>query len=197
METYTATDDEDDKAGKALIWTLMEGDDALDFKISSAGVLTFAETPNYEAAADTDGNNTYQVTVKATDSSGGDDASATVEVTVNVTNVDEDGTLTLSSRQPVDGIELETELTDIDGTTSDTTWKWEKSTRPDVGLDRHRRGHGGHVHPGTYRRGQLSAGHGDLHRSPGFRQVRDGRLGQEGVGEAEHEQRSRVQERRR
>ena len=138
VETYTATDDEDDKARTAITWTL-EGGGAADFKISSAGVLTFAETPNYEAAADDNEDNTYEVTVVATDSSYDAAASATngkdtVEVTVNVTNVDEDGTLTLSSRQPVDGIELETELTDIDSietSLSDLTiqtWKWEKST---------------------------------------------------------------------
>ena len=57
-----------------------------------------------------------------------------MEVTVNVTNVDEDGTLTLLNRQPVDGVELLTELTDIDrieDALSDLdiqTWKWEKST---------------------------------------------------------------------
>ena len=51
VETYTATDDEDDKARTAITWSL-DGTDAGDFKISSAGVLTFAETPNYEAPAD-------------------------------------------------------------------------------------------------------------------------------------------------
>ena len=126
VATYTAEDPE----GTTITWTL-EGDDALDFKISSAGVLTFAETPNYEAAADAGGNNVYNIMIIATDSS---NATDTEDVTVEVTNVDEDGTLTLSSRQPVDGIELETELTDIDSIESDRTdltdetWKWEKST---------------------------------------------------------------------
>ena len=138
VETYTAEDDEDDKAGKSITWTL-EGDDEADFKISLAGVLTFAETPNYEAAVDGDNDNMYQVTVVATDSSYDAEVSTTagkdtVEVTVEVTNVDEDGTLTLLNRQPVDGIELLTELTDIDSrepNLSDLTgqtWKWEKST---------------------------------------------------------------------
>ena len=130
VETYTATDDEDDKARKAITWTL-EGDaDDADFMISPAGVLTFAETPNYEASTGggpSGTSSTYSVTVTATDSSGATD---TVVVTVEVTNVDEDGTLTLSNRQPLDGVELDTELTDIDGATSTPTptWKWEKST---------------------------------------------------------------------
>ena len=50
-------------------------------------------------------------------------------VTVTVTNVDEAGTLTLSTLQPVDGIELTAVLTDIDGATlPDVTWKWAKSS---------------------------------------------------------------------
>ena len=107
VETYPATDDEDDKARKAITWTL-SGTDAGGFEISAAGVLTFAETPNYEDAADNNTDNIYQVTVVATDSSNTMDE---LEVTVNVTNEDEDGTLTLSNRQPVDGIELTAELT--------------------------------------------------------------------------------------
>ena len=33
VETYTATDDEDDKAGTAITWSLLDGTDAADFKI--------------------------------------------------------------------------------------------------------------------------------------------------------------------
>ena len=50
-------------------------------------------------------------------------------VTVTVTNADEAGTLTLSTLQPVDGIELTTTLTDIDGAVTDVTYKWAKSSR--------------------------------------------------------------------
>ena len=50
------------------------------------------------------------------------------QVTVNVTNVDEAETLTLSTLQPVDGIVVTATLTDIDGTPSDTKWKWAKSS---------------------------------------------------------------------
>ena len=198
VETYTATDDEDDKARTTVTWSL-EGSDASDFEISSAGVLTFKETPNYEAAADDDTDNAYQVTVKATDSS---DVSDTVEVTVNVTNVDEDGTLTLLNRQPVDGVELLTELTDIDSIMpglSDLTiqtWKWEKSTSRTSGWTVIEGAAAEMYTPvpadvGSYLRATV-----DLHRPRGIRQVRDRRLGQEGAGDAEHEHRSRVQERR-
>ena len=45
----------------------LEGDDAGDFRISSAGVLTFKDRPNYESPADADTDNIYMVTVKAND----------------------------------------------------------------------------------------------------------------------------------
>ena len=52
------------------------------------------------------------------------------DVTVTVTNVDEAGTLTLSTLQPVDGIDcLLLRDPDIDGTvTASPTWKWAKSS---------------------------------------------------------------------
>ena len=65
-------------------WSL-EGDDAGDFRISSAGVLTFRTTPNYETPADADTDNVYMVTVKANDGTN----TATKAVTVTVTDVDE------------------------------------------------------------------------------------------------------------
>ena len=52
------------------------------------------------------------ITVVATDS---DDDMDDMAVTVTVTNVDEAGTLTLSTLQPVDGIDVTATLTDIDG----------------------------------------------------------------------------------
>ena len=128
VATYVAMDDEDDKAGTAIRWTL-EGNDDADFSITD-GVLRFKSAPNFEAAADQGENNEYNIMVVATDS---DDMTVNMDVTVTVTNVDEAGTLTLSTLQPVDGIVVTTTLTDIDvadGTpiTADVTWKWAKSS---------------------------------------------------------------------
>ena len=95
-----------------------------DFSITG-GVLRFKSAPNYEAPADAGEDNTYSIMVVVTDS---DDQTDEIAVTVTVTNVDEAGTLTLSTLQPVDGIQLATTLTDIDGTLSDTTWKWAKAS---------------------------------------------------------------------
>ena len=65
-------------------WTL-EGADSGDFRISSAGVLTFRTSPNYESPADADRDNVYMVTVKA--AAGGE--MDTITVTITVTDVDD------------------------------------------------------------------------------------------------------------
>ena len=64
-------------------WSL-EGDDAGDFRISTAGVLTFRTSPDYESPADADTDNVYMVTVNAND--GTNDAMKTVTVTVTDVN---------------------------------------------------------------------------------------------------------------
>ena len=71
--------------------------------------------------ADAGRNNVYNITVTATDSDGQTDRK---NVTVNVTNVQEEGTVTLSTLQPRVGIGVMATLTDLDGATTDVTWKW-------------------------------------------------------------------------
>ena len=121
VATFTAEDPEN--AG-AVKWTLT-GDDAEDFEIGeSSGVLTFAEVPNYEAAADNTMNNVYAVTVVATDA----DGMATEEmVTVTVTNKDEDGTVTLSAVAPYPGVDLTATHTDPDDQITSAEWQWSRS----------------------------------------------------------------------
>ena len=75
--TYTASDSD-------AAWSV-SGDDMDDFAISDGGELTFVASPNYEDPADTDGDNVYNVTVVATV----DEMTATRDVTVTVTNLDE------------------------------------------------------------------------------------------------------------
>ena len=128
VATFTATDPEE----KDITWSLATGGDAEDFKISN-GVLTFANQPNYEAPADADTNNTYTVTVVASAGADTDDAIRTVtrEVTVNVTNVDEPGSIMLSTLQPQVGVPVVATLSDSDTraadgstTTITPTWQW-------------------------------------------------------------------------
>ena len=79
-------------------WTL-EGDDEGDFRISSAGVLTFRSSLNYEAPADANTDNAYMVTLKASDGTHTD----THDVTVTVTDVDELGMLTGRAQRRLPG----------------------------------------------------------------------------------------------
>ena len=80
---------------------------------------------------------TYTVVVAVRDNKdrrGGYDTAVddTITVTVNVTNVDEDGTVTLSWGQPQIGTELEASLTDPDGGITGLTWKWESRPNKDL-----------------------------------------------------------------
>ena len=59
--TYSATDPD----GDSIVWTV-EGPDAGKFSIDMAGALKFNAPPDYESPGDADGNNFYEVTVKAT-----------------------------------------------------------------------------------------------------------------------------------
>ena len=71
--------------------------------------------------------NTYSVTVVATDATR---KASMKEVTVNVTNVDEPGTVKLTTLAPMAGIELGASVTDPDSAPADVTgavWQWAKS----------------------------------------------------------------------
>ena len=119
VEGYSATDpDEGDTVGLSLV-----GTDSGDFEEFGSGVLRFLATPDYEAPADSNRDNTYLVTVRATDGAN----VGTLDVTVNVTNVEEAGSISLSSLQPQAGTSLTATLTDPDGRISGVTWEWERS----------------------------------------------------------------------
>ena len=83
LYTYSATDPEDTRA--AVAWSL-SGDDRDFFEISERGLLTFTEPPDYDAEADLDRDNDYEVTVEATD---GNFHTAFLPITVTVTDVNE------------------------------------------------------------------------------------------------------------
>ncbi len=111
-------------------WTL-EGDDMGDFTVSPASgasvTLQFRNAPNYESAADANTDNVYMVTLNATDGTDTD----THEVMVTVTNVDEDGTVSLSSMEPLVGTALTASLSDPDGSVTGETWQWAKADAMD------------------------------------------------------------------
>ena len=128
VATYTATDPEDEAT---LTWSV-SGDDAALFSIDG-GELSFKSPPDFESKKDADKDNTYSVNVVVSDGPN----TAMKAVTVEVTNVDEDGMVTLSALQPESGTEFTASLSDPDSlddpaddvsTTEDTTWQWARSS---------------------------------------------------------------------
>ena len=84
------------------------------------------QAPNYESPGDSGANNVYAVTVKVTDSKSNSDEQ---EVTVKVTNVEEPGTIELSTLQPRVGFPVTATLTDPDNITAGSvSWQWYKGT---------------------------------------------------------------------
>ena len=108
-----ATDTDNDTLTYTLGWT-----DAASFDIdrSSGQLLT-------KAPLDRETKNSYSVTVTADDSSD----RRTIAITIVVFNVDEPGTVTLSSVQPQVGTALSATLDDPNYK-SDLTWSWERSS---------------------------------------------------------------------
>ena len=85
--TYRATDPERDE----FAWIQPGGVDGHLFDVSERGVLTFKEPPDFDIASDEDGDNDYQVTVRARDDQ---DNTGTFDVTVTVTDLNEGPTVT-------------------------------------------------------------------------------------------------------
>ena len=152
---FDSTDPED-----AVIEWNVRGVDAADFEISSTGVLTFKESPDFEnptdrARAEADlnndqdqsdpgeaavagDNNNYQITVSATEMRAGADAPlpakrTDIALTVIVENADDPGTLTLQWLQPEVDTAIMATLTDPDGDTTSPspTWTWYTSKAAD------------------------------------------------------------------
>ena len=121
VATYSASGPDAEMA----TWTL-EGDDAGQFSITN-GMLMFMTAPDYENPADADMDNMYMVTVTADDETYMD----TQDVTVTVTNVNEMGTVTLSTMRPQVGVELTAELMDLDGGVTGVEWQWASSDAMD------------------------------------------------------------------
>ena len=129
VATFTAEDPE----GESIVWSLAAGGDMEDFSIEN-GVLRFKSSPDYEDPADSDTNNVYVVTIEASD--GGQGTTATEEVTIEVTNVDEPGTVTLSTLQPQVGRDITATLDDPDSEIANTiTWQWYRGSSPITGAD--------------------------------------------------------------
>ena len=108
----------DPDTGDSPAYTL-GGTDATFFDIdASTGQL------QTQAALDYETKSGYTVTVTASDGA----LTATVDVTVTVTNVDEAGRVTLSTNQPPARAEITAALTDHDEGVTGDVWQWERSS---------------------------------------------------------------------
>ena len=115
--SYSAADPDRKPVNLSLV-----GDDASKFELSS-GMLRFKASPDFEARADSDRNNVYEATVRADDGT----MTGDLDATVTVINVNEDGSLVLSSDQPRVDVALNAELSDLDDVKS-TVWAWERAS---------------------------------------------------------------------
>ena len=108
-----ASDADDD----TLTYTLGGSDAALFAIDSGTGQIRVgdATTLDYETKT------SYSVDVSAADPYG---ATAMITLIITVTNMDEEGTVTLSTMEPQVGVELTATLDDPDGTVSGATWQW-------------------------------------------------------------------------
>ena len=111
----TATDPNDD----TLTYSLDVPSQATFNMVATTGQLRTKAALDYET-----GTHTYTVTVTATDPASLYD---TIEVTITVNNLDEAGTVTLSSLQPIKGTPLTATLDDPDDVSGSATWLWEGS----------------------------------------------------------------------
>ena len=119
LADYSARDEEG-----GVSWSLT-GTDRRDFAISADGVVTFAETPNYEAPEDSGGDNVYEFRVVATDvQSGSSRRNVGSDVTVTVGDVEEAGTLAVDNLNPSAGQTVTFRLTDPDGSIDTTNMTW-------------------------------------------------------------------------
>lgn len=71
-----------DAQGNAITYSISGGSDASAFTITSGGALSFITAPNYDLAADANGDNVYAVTLQASDGR----LSSTLPVSITVTN---------------------------------------------------------------------------------------------------------------
>ena len=153
LRVATLTASSRDKGQPKVYWSLDTEDtdypDDEHFHIDGNGVLSFRSSPDYEnprgAALVADGNNnTYKVIVVASDDAPGATGTASAvsgqmaakKVEITVTEVEENGVVTLSARQAQVTVEITATLTDddvqaADGTIvtgADLSWQWYKGS---------------------------------------------------------------------
>ena len=114
-DAITATDPD----GDVLTYSL-SGTDASSFLLDgSTGQITTKTLLDYETQSQ------YSVRVRVRDDQGGIDS---IDVSIDVSNVDEAGTVSLSLEQPEVGTPVAASLSDLDGSLSNISWQWARSS---------------------------------------------------------------------
>ena len=116
---------------ETIVWSLGGTDEALFAIDSATGGLTFKVSPDYESAGDDGADNGYAVTVIATDN-GDPPMAGTLAVTVEVTNADDSGTVTVTGTAQVSSTLTASSPKDPDGSVSSVSWQWQRAP-PDGG----------------------------------------------------------------
>jgi hypothetical protein len=118
-----------DADGDTLTYSL-DGDDASSFNIDTgSGQIRVAA----DAMLDFETKPLYSVTVSVTDNKDSEgNADPTVDgvvvVTINVNNVDDDGSVTVTAGTPTAGTALTATLSDPDGSVMSVTWQWQRTS---------------------------------------------------------------------
>ena len=113
-QAYTATDPEDTSS---LTWSVSDTD---NFTITG-GTLAFVSgvEPDHEEQSE------YVITITVRgDNSAEGTASASIEVTVTINDAAEDGTVTLSAREPQAGKAVTASLEEMDDNPTSIQWRW-------------------------------------------------------------------------
>ena len=126
LDTYTTSDAD----GDDVTLTLSDADEG-PFSLNSSGELRVTSALDYESD-----ETRYTVTLTATDN-GTPPKSSTKDVTVEVDNVEEEGSVSLSDTSPTVGDHITATLTDPDGGLlySTTTWSWNDVSRSEESSD--------------------------------------------------------------
>ena len=125
-----------DRDNDSLTFGIGAGGDGAFFAITSSGQLRLVQTVDFETAHLLGAARVLYATVTLHDGKGVDgDNNATTDTTVDVettltiqiTDVEEEGTVTLSAEEPETGVELTATLEDGDGSVSGESWQWARS----------------------------------------------------------------------
>ena len=109
-----------DRDGDNIVYRITSGDtDQFDID-EDTGQVTVAE----DITLDFESKDFYSITVRATDPG---DRRDEIRVNISLINVEEVGTVTLSSTEPEAGVELTATLTDPDGGITGASWQWQRS----------------------------------------------------------------------